>query len=101
MVDAYCTQLYPDHYDPQRRILDFGDDYQNLQGHVAEIGEDLRKSQPKIRFFEERNPDWRRGTELPCVSVLEVPVLWKFIQKISREKLGGRQRSRKESLQTS
>jgi hypothetical protein len=101
VVDSYCDQLYPDFYVQCQRVLDFGEQYQNLQSHVAEICDDLRESQPKIRFFEERNPDWRRGTELPCVGIMEIPVLVKFVKKIVREKFAKNKKIRtSENLQT-
>lgn len=87
VVDSYCNQLYPQNYIKEQRILDFGNEYQNLQSHVAEICDNLRENQPKIRFFEERNPNWRIGTELPCVAKIETKVLWKFIRKLANEKL--------------
>lgn len=67
IVDAYCEQMFPAYYDSERRILDFGHEYQPLRGDVAEITERMREDSAAIRFFEECNPEWRRGTELPCV----------------------------------
>lgn len=78
IVDAYCEQFFPAYYNRERRILDFGHDYQPLRGDVAEITERMREDNPKIRFFEDRNPEWRRGTEMPCVGVIDWKDLLKF-----------------------
>jgi hypothetical protein len=86
IVDIYCEHLYPEHYIKERQLLDFGEEYQNLKSHVAEISDELRESQPKIRFFEERNPEWWRGTELPCVGVIDIPLIIKFVKKVFIEK---------------
>ncbi|HEX5359833.1 MAG TPA: hypothetical protein VFW49_01835 [Fluviicoccus sp.] len=75
VVDTYCNEMFPEFYDREKRILDFGADYQCLKGDVAEITDEMRLSTPAIRFFEERNPEWRRGTELPCVGVFD----WKAL----------------------
>ena len=75
VVDTYCNEMFPEFYDAEKRILDFGTDYQCLKGDVAEITDEMRMSTPAIRFFEERNPEWRRGTELPCVGVFD----WKAL----------------------
>ncbi|RZU35397.1 hypothetical protein EV700_3350 [Fluviicoccus keumensis] len=75
VVDTYCNEMFPEFYDREKRILDFGQDYQCLKGDVAEITDEMRLSTPAIRFFEERNPEWRRGTELPCVGVFD----WKAL----------------------
>ena len=42
-----------------------------LKGDVAEITDAMRRENHKIDFFEQRNPEWRRGTELPCVGVFD------------------------------
>ena len=78
IVDAYCEQLFPAYYDRERRILDFGHDYQPLRGDVAEISERMRAENEAIRFFEDCNPEWRRGTELPCVGEFGWSDLAKF-----------------------
>lgn len=78
IVDAYCEHMFPAFYNRESRILDFGGDYQPLRGDVAEITERMRAESPAIRFFEERNPEWRRGTELPCVGEIGWSDLAKF-----------------------
>lgn len=92
IVDDYCGYLFPDHYDKKTKILDFGDKYQYLRDGVAEIDEALKASQPKIRFFEKCNPEWRRGTELPCVAKLEVVALFPFLEKLVKGRLGAKKR---------
>jgi len=89
VVDSYCEQLYPDFYRKDEKLLDFGDKYQNLRADIADIDEELRERQSKIKFFEERNPNWRRGVELPCAGVVEVGVLVKFVKKLVMERFGG------------
>jgi hypothetical protein len=79
IIDAYCEQMFPAHYHRERRLLDFGHDYAPLRGDVADITERMRQDNPKIQFFEDCNPEWRRGTELPCIG----EVGWKDILKFS------------------
>ena len=67
---AYCNYLYPEYYNEKKKILDFGKDSQSLKGGVAEITAEMCEKFPKIAFFNERNPTWDRGTELPCVGEL-------------------------------
>lgn len=84
IVEAYCHQLFPGHFDPARGLLDFGETAQCLRGDVAGISDELRDSYPKIRFFETRNPTWQRGTELPCVGVITSRTLTSFALKAIR-----------------
>ena len=81
IVDAYCEQMFPAYYRREKGILDFGADYQPLRGDVAEINDRMRLENPKIRFFEERNPEWQRGTELPCIGEITWKDLAKFVTR--------------------
>lgn len=78
VVDSYCKQMFAEYYDADKRILDFGGDYQCLKGDVAEITDAMRRENQKIDFFEQCNPEWRRGTELPCVGVFDWNALAKY-----------------------
>jgi hypothetical protein len=70
IATAYSSYLFGDYFDPKKKILDFGKEYQSLKGGVAEITADMCQRFPKIAFFNERNPTWDRGTELPCVGAI-------------------------------
>jgi hypothetical protein len=86
ITEAYCEQLFPQYFDREKMLLDFGNDYVRLKGDVAEITPELRAANPHIAFFEKVNPTWRRGTEVPCIgacdyeslfrSIVDVPVKW-------------------------
>lgn len=78
IVDAYCQEMFPAYYNRERRILDFGHDYAPLKGDVAEITPQMREENPAIRYFEDLNPEWRRGTELPCIGVVDWSTLFKY-----------------------
>ncbi|HRH92256.1 MAG TPA: hypothetical protein PLW01_10105 [Agitococcus sp.] len=97
VVDDYCQQMFAEYYDADSRILDFGTDYQCLKGDVAEITEKMCRDNQKIRFFEERNPDWRRGTELPCVGVLDFENLSKYVLKFANKAVS---KGRRDAIQT-
>lgn len=89
ITDAYCQQLFPEAFDREKMLLDFGESYVRLKGDVASITPDLVSANPHIAFFEKVNPSWRRGTEVPCLaacdyesvfrSMIDVP--WKWIKK--------------------
>jgi len=85
VVDQYCQHLYPNYFDEQQQILDFGGDYQKLRGEVAEITTELKRSVPKIGFFEERNPQWRQGKELPCIGEINASMFTFFAHKSLRK----------------
>ena len=71
VTEAYCEALFPEAFDRKRMLLDFGNEYVCLKGDVAEITPELKAANPHIAFFEKINPEWRRGTEVPCVGSLD------------------------------
>lgn len=89
ITQAYCEQLFPEAFDKDHMLLDFGDSYVRLKGDVAEITPELKSANRHIAFFEQVNPSWRRGTEVPCLaacdyesllrSIVDVP--WKWVKK--------------------
>lgn len=85
VIDQYCEKLYPDAFDGEKKILDFGDGYQKLKDDVAAISDELKDTNPKIRFFEEKNPDWRDGIELPCVGEVSPSMFYGVVKKIAGE----------------
>ncbi|MDF1781359.1 MAG: hypothetical protein P1U67_08705 [Alcanivoracaceae bacterium] len=86
MVAEYSERLFPGCYDAERGVLDFGEQYQHLHDDVAGITQEMCDRYRNIAFFEQRNPTWRRGTELPCigrVSIYEVPLyILRFFGKV-------------------
>jgi hypothetical protein len=113
ITEQYCQQLFPEYFDKDKMLLDFGQSYVRLKGDVAEITPELRSASKHIAFFEKVNPSWRRGTEVPCIgacdyeslfrSIVDVPLKW-----IKKHLLGthrpagldvGRQSARQEAWQ--
>ena len=80
-VDSYCRQYFAEYYDKASGLLNFGEDYQPLKADVAPITTDLREKNTKIAFFEDKNPTWAEGTELPCIGELRWSDLYRFISR--------------------
>lgn len=81
IVDAYCRQYFDKYYDADKGILNFGNDYQPLKGDVAPITQDMLNRNAKIRFFEQCNPDWAYGTELPCIGEITWRDIGRYVQR--------------------
>lgn len=95
VIDSYCKQMFAEYYDTEKRILDFGGDYQCLKGDVADITDKMRRDNHKIDFFEQCNPEWRRGTELPCVGVFDWDDLAKYAIRFATKPIS---KGRKEAI---
>ena len=81
IADAYSEAYYGEYYDRDKGVLDFGDDYAPLKGDIAPITDQMRKKSPKIRFFEQQNPEWERGTELVCVGAIPTQDFFRYIER--------------------
>src|SRR5690554_1342125 len=79
LIADYCERLFPGYYDSDRGVLDFGDSYQHLKDSIAPITDEMRKASLTVAFFEERNPEWRRGTELPCIGRAGISDLFRYL----------------------
>ncbi len=77
IVEYYCKKYFSEYFDTKSGLINFGSDYQPLKGEVAPISDRMRQDNPKIRFFEDQNPTWVHGTELPCVGEIS----WKDLMR--------------------
>jgi len=87
LVVAYCKRLFPDNYNARTGLLEFGDNAQHLHADVAPITDELRQRYPKIRFFEQVNPTWQQGTELPCVGEITMHTIVRAALKQLRKRI--------------
>lgn len=78
IVQAYCDKLFPGYLNKDAMVLDFGDGYNCLKNNVTPISKEQRE-EADIAFFEQRNPDWERGTELPCVGRADLVTFFQVI----------------------
>lgn len=84
VIDSYATLLYPDSYDRNSGLLKFKESLGQLKAHVTPIDLDLMNSQPHVRFFQEKNPNWLNGDELVCVGIVN----WKMFLNYGLKILG-------------
>ncbi|WP_339801767.1 hypothetical protein [uncultured Marinobacter sp.] len=88
LVRNYCDVLFPGYYDDTSNLLDFGESAQCLKSGIAGVTEELARQESKIRFFQQCNPSWSRGTELPCIGLLSYTMLLKTFIKWTMQSSG-------------
>ena len=99
IVEAYCDKLFPGKLIRDEMVLDFGEGSNCLKSDVTPISA-AQRQETDIAFFEQRNPQWERGTELPCVGRADLvtffqviaPQVLKLLFKPSRSGAGWRRR---------
>jgi len=69
LMEVLAERKFPHHYLPELGILRFDDDKDRLKPELAEVNE-LRKKDPHVAFFPDRNPGYVNGDELVCVAEL-------------------------------
>ncbi|MEN3332844.1 MAG: hypothetical protein V7641_2209 [Blastocatellia bacterium] len=68
LMDAFYTTLYPNAYDSATGLIETSGNAYRLKSAVAPIPARLIETNPRIAFFEQRNPRWPQGCELACIA---------------------------------
>jgi hypothetical protein len=72
IMDAFYTALYPQHYDACSGLIRIPGESCRLQDGVASIAPALLQTNPRVAFFQRRNPTWQQGSELACMARMTV-----------------------------
>jgi len=93
LIDACGRTLYPENYNPASGVIEFaskpGSVKDRLKGSVACIEEEHLKN-PKIAFFQQRNPRWESGDELVCLGEFTLRMFLSVLLKKARKNLKGK-----------
>jgi hypothetical protein len=76
---AASAHLFPAALDRERMMLDFGEGACKLKSHVTPISE-AERADRKIAFFEQRNPRWMQGDEMPCIGAIDFQMIWNMVK---------------------
>lgn len=79
-MDALARLRFGDAYQPQRGILHFEESRGHLRPQWADVRESVSR-RADVRFFLERNPGYRAGDELVCLTRLAADNLKSFARR--------------------
>lgn len=82
LMDAFYTALYPEAYDATTGLIETAVAASRLKPAVAPIAARLVESNPRIAFFEQRNPRWQQGCELACLARMTLAMPLRFALKV-------------------
>ncbi len=91
LIQGLSDKIYPGKYNKKTGVIEFSEtEHEHLRDSVAPITDELMEKFPKIKFFQSKNPDWKKGHELACVGEVD-PLLgivhpFKIIKKILKKK---------------
>lgn len=80
LAQAYCTQLFPHAFDRHRMLLDFAEGHARLKHTEGQPPQTTPAQARQREFFEQLNPTWAQGTQLPCVAECDWASLWRGMQ---------------------
>ena len=69
LLDTLASDRFGDAYDPRRGVISFPRSRGHLRSEFADVPAQ-HLGRPEVRFFLERNPGYRRGDELACITEL-------------------------------
>jgi hypothetical protein len=82
LMDAFYTALYPNAYNTATGLIGRPGEAYRLKSAIAPIPARLIEINPRIAFFERRNPRWREGCELACIARMTVWMPLRFALKV-------------------
>lgn len=86
ILDSFSRELYPDDYCSKRGIISFvNKEKDSLKECIAPITEEMIQSNPRIKFFSEKNKNWAQGDELCCIAEMTLLMPLKYQFKIVKK----------------
>jgi len=87
LLDRFADALFGKKYSRQDGLIRFPVSLGQVRRGVADITERELQSNPRIRFFAVKNPEWKNGTELACLAEMTFSLpfayAWKRLLKVT------------------
>lgn len=80
LMDAFYSKKFKNTYYPENNLIVPKGESCHLKMEVADIDYKLLKI-PRIKFFQDKNPDWQKGTELCCIAEMSLFMPMKYALK--------------------
>ena len=82
LMDDFYSKKFSGLYDSHTGLIRHEGESCSLKEHVADITEDLLR-EPRINFFQQKNPSWAQGEELTCIAKMTFWMPFKYLLKKS------------------
>ena len=87
IMDVFYANRFGKKYLSNQGLIHFESESRvQLKDFVAEITDECRTN-PRIAFFEQKNPNWKDGVELACVAKVSLWVPFRYVLKRVRKVL--------------
>ncbi len=78
IMDSFYAEKFGSFYNAKEGLIYMEDSY--LKSNIADITQDLLKV-PRISFFQNKNPEWSKGTELACIAEMDFLMPFRYAIK--------------------
>ena len=75
IIDSVGKELYPNNYDVNDGLIKFNNIHDRLKSDIAPITNEMMVKNPDIKYFVDKNPTWKNGTELACLGKFDYKVI--------------------------
>lgn len=83
IIDRFGNDFFGEKYDQKNGVV-LSKDKDRLREVIAPISDDLLETNPRVKFFQDKNPHWSEGNELACVARMTLLMPLKYQLKKSR-----------------
>lgn len=80
LMDEFYAKKFGHHYQPSSGLITYEGKSCALRGNVAAITPELL-AQPRVAFFQKKNPHWAQGQELTCIAKMTIWMPIKYVLK--------------------
>ncbi len=80
LMDEFYGHKFPDSYHIESGLIIHHGTSCALREKVSDITSDLI-AEPRIAFFQNKNPDWGKGDELTCIAEMTLSMPFKYLLK--------------------
>jgi hypothetical protein len=78
---GFAQHLFSNQYKSETQLVVYNEKSDVLKEMVAPIDENILLLKPKIRFFQDLNPGWRKGDELVCLGQINLGLCIKYLSR--------------------
>ncbi len=88
LLKKLSDKFYPNKFNSISGVIEFAPrEHEYLKESIAPITEELMNKFPKIKFFNEKNPNWKVGHELACIGRVDLALAFVHPFKILNKSL--------------
>lgn len=87
LLDDISSSFFEDRYNKETGIISFEGKHERLKDFTAPITDQMMEKYPRIKFFQESNPNWKEGEELACIGEVNWRLFYTYPYKLIKKRI--------------